>query len=50
MGHARVWLIYSEAQLWDDRELVKGWLDEHYVQVDAAHMQGVSLYAYERPR
>ena len=39
-----------EVALWDDRELVKGWLDENYVQVDEAHFRGVSLYAYERPR
>jgi hypothetical protein len=50
MGHARVWLVYSEAALWDERELVRAWLDENYELMDAAHFHGVSLYAYERPR
>jgi mannosyltransferase len=28
-GHEVVWLIYSEAAMWDDRDLVRRWLDTH---------------------
>lgn len=41
-----VWLIYSEFTLWDERALVKGWLDQHYRLADEVHFQGVSLYQY----
>lgn len=43
-----VWLIYSEVALWDDRELVKAWLDVHYRQVGAWHFHGVSVFHYHR--
>jgi mannosyltransferase len=48
-NHDRVWLIYSEVALWDDRELAKGWLDETYELVDAVHFTGVSVLLYVRP-
>jgi hypothetical protein len=41
-----VWLIYSEVSLWDDRELVKQWLDTHGQRLDAAHFHLVDLYHY----
>ncbi len=45
-GHEEVWLVYSEAALWDDRELVKAWLDR-YGQLEEMHVfQGVTLYHY----
>lgn len=41
-----LWLVYSEVALWDDRELVKAWLDLHG-QLDAeAHFHMVDLYHY----
>jgi len=45
----RIWLIYSEARLWDDRELVKGWLDTTYDLAGATHYVGVSVLLYVRP-
>lgn len=48
-GYDRIWLVYSEAAMWDERELVKGWLDETYQLVRQEHFAGVSLYLYERP-
>jgi mannosyltransferase len=48
-GYDRVWLIYSEAVLWDERELVKAWLDQTYVPHDVQEFYGVSLFLYTRP-
>lgn len=45
-GHDEVWLIYSEVLLWDDRELVKAWLDAHGEATSAQHYHRVSLYHY----
>lgn len=45
----RVWLIYSEARLWDERELVRGWLDTTYELAEADHYTGVSVLLYVRP-
>jgi mannosyltransferase len=47
-GYDRVWLVYSEAGLWDERELVKRWLDETYDLVDAQPFHGVDLFLYAR--
>ncbi len=41
-----VWLVYSEVSLWDDRELVKQWLDTHGQCLDKVHFHLVSLYHY----
>ncbi|HQE92237.1 MAG TPA: glycosyltransferase family 39 protein [Anaerolineae bacterium] len=41
-----VWLIYSEVALWDDRELVKQWLDAHGHRVDQQPYTGVTVYHY----
>jgi mannosyltransferase len=50
-GYDRVWLIYSEATLWDDRELVKAWLDQTYDRMDTQELHGVGVYLYaRRPR
>ncbi|MGC9520777.1 MAG: glycosyltransferase family 39 protein [Anaerolineae bacterium] len=48
-GYDRIWLIYSEVAMWDERELVKGWLDETYRLLKQHHFAGVSVYLYERP-
>ncbi len=47
-GYDRVWLVYSEVALWDDRELVKGWLDIAMEGLDQQHYPGVSVYLYGR--
>ncbi|MCU0520504.1 MAG: glycosyltransferase family 39 protein [Anaerolineae bacterium] len=48
-GRDRVWLVYSEAEIWDDRELVKAWLDDTHVLQYQEHFAGVSLFRYGRP-
>jgi uncharacterized membrane protein len=45
-GYRQVWLVYSEAQLWDERELVKSWLDAAGVVVYEQHFLMVSLICY----
>jgi hypothetical protein len=47
-GYQRIWLIYSEVELWDQRGMVKTWLDSHWILYDQQHYQGVSLYGYRR--
>jgi hypothetical protein len=44
----RIWLVYSEVKLWDERELVKQWLDARWRLFDEQTYQGVTLYAYQR--
>ncbi len=43
----RIWLVYSEVALWDQRELVKNWLDTRWDLVDTQVFQGVTLYSYQ---
>lgn len=47
-GYSGVWLVYSEVTLWDDRELVKQWLDIHWHLVDQRAYVGVTVYRYTR--
>ena len=48
-GHRTVWLVLSEAEMWDPRGLVKQWLDEHALAPPEewvfAH---VSVYRYQQ--
>ncbi|MBN1249081.1 MAG: glycosyltransferase family 39 protein [Anaerolineae bacterium] len=48
-GYDRIWLIYSEYQLWDERELVKSWLRENYDLAQQVDFHGVSLLLFRRP-
>jgi uncharacterized membrane protein len=41
-----VWLLTSEAELWDERGLVKGWLDKNAELVEEAEFVRVALYRY----
>lgn len=45
-GYRRVWLVYSEATLWDERELVKSWLDASGDRIYEQHFLMVSLMCY----
>ncbi|MGC9357288.1 MAG: hypothetical protein ACP5GX_05455, partial [Anaerolineae bacterium] len=47
--HEEVWLVYSEATMWDERQLVKSWLDEHAQLLDEQHFHLVDLYQYKIP-
>lgn len=41
-----VWLIASEVEMWDERNLVQGWLEGRYTRVDEAHFTRISVYRY----
>ncbi|NLE46133.1 MAG: hypothetical protein GX620_15545 [Chloroflexi bacterium] len=45
-GHDVVWLIATEAAMWDDRGLVQGWLDAYMHREDEAHFTRVDVYRY----
>jgi hypothetical protein len=48
VGNSRVvWLIESEASLWDRRGLVKRWLEEYAVLTDTGEFVSVTVYRYE---
>jgi hypothetical protein len=42
-----VWLVETESALWDERGLVKGWLDRNAVQTSLVEFTRVSVYRYE---
>ena len=42
-----LWLVLSEADTWDNRKMVKTWLDENATLVDEAHFTRVDLYHYQ---
>jgi mannosyltransferase len=47
-GHRSVWLVLSEAEMWDPRGLVKAWMDAHAVAVpEEAVFAHVSVYRYQ---
>jgi len=48
-GHRSIWLVASEAELWDQRGLVKAWLDGKGKLVNEEEFARVSLYRYELP-
>jgi mannosyltransferase len=44
-----VWLIESEAGMWDQDGLVKAWLEEHASLTDSGEFVSVAAYRYELP-
>jgi 4-amino-4-deoxy-L-arabinose transferase-like glycosyltransferase len=42
-----VWLVETESALWDERGLVKDWLDRKAVQTSVVEFTRVSVYRYE---
>jgi hypothetical protein len=47
-GHERVWLVMSEAEMWDPQGLVKAWMDDQaLVPPEAQVFAHVSVYGYE---
>jgi hypothetical protein len=48
-GCRSIWLVASEAELWDERELVKAWLDGNGKLVKEEEFTRVRLYRYELP-
>lgn len=49
-GYDRVWFVYSEAQLWDDRDLAREWLNRNYTLSKTFPHHGVTVYLFVRPR
>jgi hypothetical protein len=46
-GHSTIWLIATEVPMWDKRNLVQQWLDQHALRVTEAHFHRVDIYRYE---
>ena len=50
-GHDTVWLVLSEAEMWDPQGLVKAWLDDHAVTPpEERSFTLVSVYGYRLDR
>ncbi|MBO9371231.1 MAG: hypothetical protein J7575_09125, partial [Chloroflexi bacterium] len=47
-NRARVWLVASEVEMWDERNLVQGWLERTFVRADEAHFTRIGVYGYRR--
>jgi hypothetical protein len=45
-GHDAVWLVASEAGMWDQRGLVQAWLEANAQRVDEGHFLWVGVYRY----
>ncbi len=41
-----IWLLKSEAEMWDKRNLVQQWFDERCQRTAEAHFERVDLYRY----
>jgi hypothetical protein len=49
IGVNHLWLVVSEEAQWDERGLVRQWLDQEGRLIDEAHFTRVDLYYYELP-
>jgi hypothetical protein len=41
-----VWLIVTEMEMWDQRGLVRAWLEANMRRADEAHFARVDVYRY----
>lgn len=48
-GSRQVWLVASEVAMWDQRDLVRAWLDAHAASTDVADFVRVTVHRYEFP-
>jgi hypothetical protein len=48
-GSQVVWLVATEVEMWDERNLVQGWLDEHATLTEEAEFVRVTVYRYQFP-
>jgi hypothetical protein len=48
-GSQTVWLIATEVPMWDERDLVHGWLEDHGELADRAEFVRVTVYRYKLP-
>lgn len=44
-----IWLVMTEAAMWDERNLLQRWLDDHGQRVAQAHFSRVDVYRYHLP-
>ena len=47
-GHEAVWLVATEATMWDERGLVQAWLEANWERADEAHFMRVDVYRYTK--
>jgi hypothetical protein len=45
-GYDAAWLVVTEMEMWDERGLVRGWLEANARRVDEAHFTRVDVYRY----
>ncbi|MCC6165678.1 MAG: glycosyltransferase family 39 protein [Caldilineaceae bacterium] len=48
-GHADIWLLRSEIEMWDQRHLMDRWLEQHGDLVEQADFHGVQVRRYRLP-
>ena len=48
-GHNAAWLVATEVSMWDERGLVKQWLDQNAQRVTEAHFNRIDVYRYDLP-
>ncbi|MFN8466185.1 MAG: glycosyltransferase family 39 protein [Caldilineaceae bacterium] len=46
-GQPTVWVMVSEATMWDSRQLMNEWLNQHGTMVEKADFPGVSVLRYQ---
>jgi len=49
VGYDTIWLVATEAAMWDERGLVQAWLETNARLVDEAHFTHVDVYQYLLP-
>jgi hypothetical protein len=45
-GYDVVWLVVTEVSMWDERDLVRKWLDQNSLHVSGVHFTRVDVYRY----
>jgi mannosyltransferase len=45
----RVWFVESESALWDQRGMVRSWLDDHMTVIQRIELHGVIVTLYKKP-
>ncbi len=46
-GHSTIWVMLSEATMWDARQLMNEWLNQHGTVVEKAEFPGVTVLRYQ---
>jgi mannosyltransferase len=48
-GHDAAWLVATEVAMWDERDLVREWLDENGQRIAEAHFNRIDVYLFDLP-